>query len=98
MKCPVCETELVAWKQLPLETLMEHVSDPNGEPCLKTAYRCPKTKCPSNGEKFGAYLKMNRPLPALLWAELVQVLGDYRMFEHGVKGTRFDAWLKKNVA
>jgi hypothetical protein len=49
MKCPVCKTELVVWKQLRLETLSDHVLDPNGEQelPLSDAYSCPNTKnCP----------------------------------------------------
>jgi len=49
MKCPVCKTELVQWKQLRLETLNEHVSNPNGTPSLKTAYHCPVDSCKVNG-------------------------------------------------
>lgn len=40
------------------------------------------------------YCKIGRPLPALLWAEIVQVLSEYQKFEMGKKGTRFDTWLK----
>jgi len=38
MKCPVCKTGLVIWKQLYLETIVEHVCNPNQIPSLKDAY------------------------------------------------------------
>jgi len=50
MKCPICKTELVELKKLRMETLDEHVSDPNEEISLKMAYRCPSSDCPSFGE------------------------------------------------
>jgi len=56
MKCPVCKTELVVWKQLRLETLSDHVFDPNGEQeiPLSDAYRCPSPFCCTNvGGKAG---------------------------------------------
>ena len=69
MKCPCCKTELLAWKRLPLETLEEHVMDPNGIPTIKTAYRCPNIKCPTNGEKFTAE-------PKVFWNEDGELYGD----------------------
>ena len=36
-----------------------------------------------------------KPLNGLLWAELVALVDDYHKFERGIKGTRFDPWLKK---
>jgi len=61
MKCPCCKSELVEWKQLRLETLEEHVFDPNGNPSLKMAYRCSDEACVTNpniywnefGERYG---------------------------------------------
>lgn len=47
MHCPVCRKELVVWKELRLETLGEHVGDPNGLVCKKPALHCPDGKCPS---------------------------------------------------
>jgi hypothetical protein len=35
-------------------------------------------------------------MPGLLWGELQIVLQEYQDFERGIKGTRFDTWLKKN--
>jgi hypothetical protein len=49
MKCPCCRTTLVPWKELRLETLDEHVCNPNGVPSLKWSYRCPSTTCKTNG-------------------------------------------------
>jgi len=44
----------------------------------------------------GCYLRMRgRPLPGLLWAEILAVLSEYRDFERGKPGTRFDPWLHK---
>lgn len=45
MRCPKCYSKLITEHQLPLETLLEHVSDPNGTPCLKDAYHCANHKC-----------------------------------------------------
>jgi len=47
MLCPVCMKKLVVRQLLPLETLDEHVSDPNRIPCNKPALQCPDGKCPS---------------------------------------------------
>jgi hypothetical protein len=48
MKCPVCKTELVVWKRMRLETLDEHVSNPNGPVSLKSSFRCPSKTCEAN--------------------------------------------------
>lgn len=45
MQCPVCRKTLVVWKNLRLETLGEHVCDPNGEIAEKPALRCPDENC-----------------------------------------------------
>lgn len=45
--CPVCKKQLVVRQQLRLETLDEHISDPNRTPCLKPAFQCPDGKCPT---------------------------------------------------
>ena len=41
------------------------------------------------------YLKMNSAMPGLLWCEIITVLEEYKKFEQGKKGTRFDTWLKR---
>jgi hypothetical protein len=41
-------------------------------------------------------LKLSRAMPGLLWTEILTVLGEYQKFEQGMKGTRFDTWLKKS--
>lgn len=56
MKCPCCRTELIVKRQMRLETLEEHVCNPNGEPSLKNAYECSNRDCPSVP-------------PALVWDE-----------------------------
>ena len=43
--CPVCRRKIVPFKQLKLETLEEHASDPNGTPTLKWGYWCPDESC-----------------------------------------------------
>jgi len=60
MKCPICKTELVVTGQERLETLMEHVQDPNGEVCLKNKYQCPNKQCEANKDdlvwnEYGEY-------------------------------------------
>ena len=47
MKCPCCRSELVEGEMLRLETLEEHVCDPNGEPSLKQSYYCSNPNCPT---------------------------------------------------
>jgi len=50
------------------------------------------------GTEPTCHVKFNRPVPGLLWAELVTLVSEYRRFEDGQKGTRFDRWLRKKVA
>ena len=50
MLCPICRTELIVTGQERLETLSEHVCDPNGEPSLKDKYECPNRECVAFGE------------------------------------------------
>lgn len=50
MKCPHCKTDLVITGQARLETLSEHVCDPNGTPSMKDVYRCPNDLCPCHGK------------------------------------------------
>lgn len=38
--CPVCRTELQITHRGRYQDLSEHVSNPNGEPCLKDGYQC----------------------------------------------------------
>lgn len=45
MKCPNCKTELEVTGQERLETLSEHVSNPNGTPSLKNLWQCVNTDC-----------------------------------------------------
>lgn len=47
MLCPVCRKELQKWQMLHLQTLDEHICNPNDLPLLKRAYRCPDQKCPT---------------------------------------------------
>lgn len=39
--------------------------------------------------------KVHNDIPGLLWSEILLALADYAKFEQGIKGTRFDTWLKK---
>ena len=45
MKCPCCKKELIIGGQKRLETLSEHVFDPNGNPSLKDFYICNNFLC-----------------------------------------------------
>lgn len=45
MLCPICKKELVVTGQERLETLDEHVCNPNGEICLKDKYECINETC-----------------------------------------------------
>lgn len=45
MFCPVCKKALVVWKKLRMESVVDHVGDPNGVPPLMEAYRCPDPLC-----------------------------------------------------
>lgn len=62
MLCPCCKKELVQGKNLPLETLVEHVFSPNEKPCLKLSFHCENKNCAAShpeilwsegGERFG---------------------------------------------
>lgn len=48
MLCPVCKKLVVPWKEMRLETMDEHICNPNGEPSYKMAYRCSDEKCITN--------------------------------------------------
>ena len=52
-----------------------------------------RTRITFETTETGTYLKLHRPLPALFWAELLKLLGDWRKFENGKRGTRFDRWV-----
>lgn len=45
LKCPVCKKDLEEWEERRLQTLDEHICDPNGIPSLKMSYRCPDESC-----------------------------------------------------
>ena len=47
MLCPSCKTELIVTGQELLETLDEHIFNPNGDPALKDKYECPNQSCPT---------------------------------------------------
>jgi len=66
MKCSICRTELVAGEMLRLETLDEHVCNPNGEIRLKQSFVCPNETCEANiqeilwnqwGDAYGTFGK-----------------------------------------
>lgn len=64
MRCPVCKSELVITGRERLETLAEHVSDPNGEPCLKDKYECLNPECKTRGRLlWNAYGERYGDLP-----------------------------------
>ena len=52
MKCPICKTDLVITGSERLETICEHVSDPNGSVCEKDVFQCPNNNCKAN--EYGA--------------------------------------------
>jgi len=45
MLCPSCKTELVVKGQERLQTLGEHICNPNGVPSFKDKYVCPNADC-----------------------------------------------------
>ena len=64
MKCPVCRSPLEDGGMEPLETLSEHVSNPNGPISHKMSFRCSGASCPtrgaeviwnSDGERYGGF-------------------------------------------
>ncbi len=64
MLCPVCRSPLVEHEPQRLQSLSEHVSDPNGEPSLKMAFVCMDPACLSHksemrwtdsGERYGGF-------------------------------------------
>jgi hypothetical protein len=52
MLCPSCKASLVVTGRERLETLVEHVSDPNGTPSMKDKYECSDLSCPTRGFYF----------------------------------------------
>lgn len=50
MLCPACRTRLIVTGQARLETLSEHVCDPNGTPSMKDKYECPNVTCATQGQ------------------------------------------------
>lgn len=51
-KCPLCHEELVPNGFQRIETLMDHVCDPNGEGSFQETFACPNRKCSSHGVVF----------------------------------------------
>ncbi len=47
MLCPRCKSELKPYKMRRLQTLEEHVWQPNDLPSLKMSYRCSSANCPT---------------------------------------------------
>jgi len=46
MQCPECKIELViSSEKRRYETLLDHVSDPNGKSPMRSCYVCPNEKC-----------------------------------------------------
>lgn len=45
LKCPCCNTTLVVTHQDHYQDLIEHVSNPNGQPSLKDGYQCKNEEC-----------------------------------------------------
>ena len=52
MKCPFCTAELIPGPMERYETLLEHVSDPNGEPSMRITYIC---KCSTSENCFWGF-------------------------------------------
>jgi len=69
MNCPVCKNELVIWKRLHLETLNEHVCNPNGFPSLKNAFRCPAKSCDANFGILNSASEERLYEPRVIWNE-----------------------------
>jgi hypothetical protein len=72
MKCPVCKSDLNRGKDLHLETLDEHILQPNNKPSLKASYHCINTKCyeythdvvwDEYGDRYGGYRGMDDYIP-----------------------------------
>ncbi len=64
MLCPCCRTPLEEGEMERLETLDEHVCNPNREVSLKMSYRCSDASCPTreadiiwneDGERYGGF-------------------------------------------
>lgn len=53
MECPYCFHELIIVGQARLQTLEEHVSNPNGKVSLKDKYSCSNNICETH--KYGVY-------------------------------------------
>ena len=62
MMCPKCQTSIVPRERIRVQSLSEHVYDPNGEPSLKQVYGCLNKNCAcfkdkirwtEDGERFG---------------------------------------------
>jgi hypothetical protein len=50
MLCPICKSELIVTGQAQLETLDEHVCNPNGEVSFKNKFECSSPICQSHGK------------------------------------------------
>lgn len=48
MNCPACRTELTPGEARQYETLLEHVTDPNGEAEARPTLECPNQGCPAH--------------------------------------------------
>ena len=72
MKCPACKAELIPYKKLRLETLDEHISNPNGEISIKQAVCCSNKECQTIGTKG----------PIVFWNEDVFNMGGELYVSH----------------
>lgn len=52
MKCPVCDTGMIPMDVRRYETLVEHVSNPNGRATKKVGYGCPNMECRAFGKRW----------------------------------------------
>jgi len=52
MKCPECNNNLIKDKQKRYQNLLEHVFEPNDEPCEKDTYVCKNKSCQLNTKTF----------------------------------------------
>lgn len=45
MKCPKCQHDLAKTREERIQTMSEHISNPNGTPSLKSLYQCVNSDC-----------------------------------------------------
>lgn len=85
MNCPKCKSELIKDGQARLQSLDEHVSNPNALPSLKTRYVCSNKECVCNTQED----------ESVCWNSDGECYGGFKIFEHGQNTGPYGSYERK---